>query len=206
MKTNSRNMLVRVPRMHWPNNDNKPRPLMKVQNNDVWMPMAQVMSICKTNVIPLKKSNFTSKSMLLITILSFIFMYVYVIVDTMNFQEPSSMGSGPEVKQPSILMCQLKSYQLKGLNWLANLYEQGINGILADEMGLGKVKRKKKEVVVKWMIYSQFFIFHRLSNRYRSWPTWQKSTISGVRSWSLHLHLHYTTGNRKSQNLFLPSG
>ncbi|KAG1114772.1 hypothetical protein G6F42_014104 [Rhizopus arrhizus] len=58
--------------------------------------------------------------------------------DDMNFQEPSSMGSGPEVSQPSMLMCQLKSYQLKGLNWLANLYEQGINGILADEMGLGK--------------------------------------------------------------------
>lgn len=60
--------------------------------------------------------------------------------DDMNFQEPSSMGSGPEVSQPSMLMCQLKSYQLKGLNWLANLYEQGINGILADEMGLGKVR------------------------------------------------------------------
>ena len=37
-------------------------------------------------------------------------------------------------------MAQLKEYQLKGLNWLATLYEQGINGILADEMGLGKVK------------------------------------------------------------------
>ena len=24
------------------------------------------------------------------------------------------------------------------MNWLANLYNQGINGILADEMGLGK--------------------------------------------------------------------
>lgn len=24
------------------------------------------------------------------------------------------------------------------MNWLINLYEQGINGILADEMGLGK--------------------------------------------------------------------
>jgi DNA helicase INO80 len=35
-------------------------------------------------------------------------------------------------------MAQLKEYQLKGLNWLATLYEQGINGILADEMGLGK--------------------------------------------------------------------
>lgn len=61
--------------------------------------------------------------------------------DDMNFQEPSSMGSGPEVLQPGMLMCQLKSYQLKGLNWLANLYEQGINGILADEMGLGKVRK-----------------------------------------------------------------
>ncbi|EGG05888.1 uncharacterized protein MELLADRAFT_36442, partial [Melampsora larici-populina 98AG31] len=37
-----------------------------------------------------------------------------------------------------MLMAELKEYQLKGLNWLANLYEQGINGILADEMGLGK--------------------------------------------------------------------
>jgi DNA helicase INO80 len=37
-----------------------------------------------------------------------------------------------------MLQAQLKEYQLKGLNWLVNLYEQGINGILADEMGLGK--------------------------------------------------------------------
>ena len=37
-------------------------------------------------------------------------------------------------------MATLKEYQLKGLNWLATLYEQGINGILADEMGLGKVR------------------------------------------------------------------
>jgi hypothetical protein len=43
------------------------------------------------------------------------------------------------IKQPQMLMAQLKEYQLKGLNWLATLYEQGINGILADEMGLGKV-------------------------------------------------------------------
>ncbi|KAI8974093.1 SNF2 family N-terminal domain-containing protein [Pilobolus umbonatus] len=63
---------------------------------------------------------------------------VAMALDDMNFQDPSSMGSGPEVQQPNMLMCQLKTYQLKGLNWLANLYEQGINGILADEMGLGK--------------------------------------------------------------------
>lgn len=52
---------------------------------------------------------------------------------------PSTLASAQiEVRQPRMLQCQLKSYQLKGLTWLANLYEQGINGILADEMGLGK--------------------------------------------------------------------
>ena len=37
-----------------------------------------------------------------------------------------------------MLRAKLKHYQLKGLKWLDNLYEQGINGIFADEMGLGK--------------------------------------------------------------------
>ncbi|KAK9720198.1 putative DNA helicase ino80 [Basidiobolus ranarum] len=59
-------------------------------------------------------------------------------LDQMNFLNPTSMPSEPEVPQPKMLMCQLKNYQLKGLSWLANLYDQGINGILADEMGLGK--------------------------------------------------------------------
>lgn len=55
----------------------------------------------------------------------------------MNFQNPTGLGD-VEIEQPKLLNCQLKEYQIKGLNWLANLYEQGINGILADEMGLGK--------------------------------------------------------------------
>ncbi|KAM0680389.1 putative DNA helicase ino80 [Glugoides intestinalis] len=42
------------------------------------------------------------------------------------------------VQQPKLLNASLKEYQLKGLNWLVNLYNQGINGILADDMGLGK--------------------------------------------------------------------
>ena len=42
------------------------------------------------------------------------------------------------IETPSILNAKLKEYQLRGLRWLDNLYEQGINGILADEMGLGK--------------------------------------------------------------------
>lgn len=55
----------------------------------------------------------------------------------MNFQNPTGLGD-VEIEQPKMLNAQLKEYQLKGLNWLVNLYEQGINGILADEMGLGK--------------------------------------------------------------------
>jgi DNA helicase INO80 len=43
-----------------------------------------------------------------------------------------------ETPQPSLFLGGLKSYQQKGLAWLANLFDQSINGILADEMGLGK--------------------------------------------------------------------
>lgn len=32
----------------------------------------------------------------------------------------------------------MRDYQIRGLNWMVSLYENGINGILADEMGLGK--------------------------------------------------------------------
>ncbi|GHP08015.1 hypothetical protein PPROV_000675700 [Pycnococcus provasolii] len=51
---------------------------------------------------------------------------------------PSTMPEESEVRQPRLLAGQLKMYQLKGLQWLASLYDQGLNGILADEMGLGK--------------------------------------------------------------------
>ena len=41
--------------------------------------------------------------------------------------------------QPKMLKYgKLKSYQIKGLQWLVSLYVNNLNGILADEMGLGK--------------------------------------------------------------------
>lgn len=45
------------------------------------------------------------------------------------------------VKQPELLNHDMKlaDYQIIGLNWLAIIHSQGMNGILADEMGLGKV-------------------------------------------------------------------
>lgn len=54
-----------------------------------------------------------------------------------KFDNPDSSGS-TIINAPKCFLGQLKHYQLKGLRWLDNLYEQGINGILADEMGLGK--------------------------------------------------------------------
>lgn len=42
------------------------------------------------------------------------------------------------VEQPKSIIATLKGYQVQGLTWLVNLYNQGINGILADDMGLGK--------------------------------------------------------------------
>ena len=39
---------------------------------------------------------------------------------------------------PFLLRGSLREYQAVGLDWLASMYEHGLNGILADEMGLGK--------------------------------------------------------------------
>lgn len=43
-----------------------------------------------------------------------------------------------EASPPFIKTGEMRDYQVRGLNWLITLYENGINGILADEMGLGK--------------------------------------------------------------------
>ncbi|XP_062117836.1 chromatin-remodeling ATPase INO80 isoform X2 [Humulus lupulus] len=51
---------------------------------------------------------------------------------------PSTMPVTSTVQTPLLFRGTLKEYQLKGLQWLVNCYEQGLNGILADEMGLGK--------------------------------------------------------------------
>lgn len=54
--------------------------------------------------------------------------------DELNFQNPTMLQNREMIPQPEMLQATLKEYQLKGLNWLSGLYEQGINGILADEM------------------------------------------------------------------------
>ncbi|KDE05864.1 hypothetical protein MVLG_03807 [Microbotryum lychnidis-dioicae p1A1 Lamole] len=42
------------------------------------------------------------------------------------------------LRPPFLLRGSLRPYQQAGLEWLASLYANGVNGILADEMGLGK--------------------------------------------------------------------
>lgn len=57
---------------------------------------------------------------------------------------------------------ELRDYQIRGLNWMISLYENGINGILADEMGLGKQNEKTSKNVLnksKNGIYLYLFIF-----------------------------------------------
>jgi DNA helicase INO80 len=53
--------------------------------------------------------------------------------DPLDLLNPSTMPQQDSfVQAASSFRGSLKSYQLRGLNWLLNLYEQGINGILAD--------------------------------------------------------------------------
>jgi helicase SWR1 len=53
-------------------------------------------------------------------------------------QTSHSPAPGMQTPIPSLLRGTLREYQHYGLDWLAGLYNNHINGILADEMGLGK--------------------------------------------------------------------
>ncbi|KAJ5895533.1 hypothetical protein N7495_007224 [Penicillium taxi] len=53
-------------------------------------------------------------------------------------QTSHSPGPGLQTQIPHLLRGTLREYQHYGLDWLAGLYKNHINGILADEMGLGK--------------------------------------------------------------------
>ncbi|KAH0820679.1 hypothetical protein GEV33_002110 [Tenebrio molitor] len=76
-----------------------------------------------------------------------------------------------EQPQPAIFQGKLKGYQLRGMNWLANLYAQGISGILADEMGLGKT------------VQSIAFLCH-IAERYSVWgPFLIISPASTLHNW-----------------------
>lgn len=57
-----------------------------------------------------------------------------------NMEKAVAAGASTVTQQPVGLSEGLKlaPYQMVGLNWLAVMHSQNVNGILADEMGLGK--------------------------------------------------------------------
>lgn len=57
-----------------------------------------------------------------------------------NIEKVVAAGASAITSQPAGLSSDLKlaPYQMVGLNWLAVMHTQNVNGILADEMGLGK--------------------------------------------------------------------
>jgi SNF2 family DNA or RNA helicase len=54
--------------------------------------------------------------------------------DDMNFMNPSTLKDAVILEQPALMQVSLKSYQLKGLTWLASLYEQVIQNCLNFEL------------------------------------------------------------------------
>lgn len=61
------------------------------------------------------------------------------MAETMSAFDNRAVEKKKRLAQPPLVTGgQLRSYQEEGLNWLIQLYENGLNGILADEMGLGK--------------------------------------------------------------------
>ncbi|KYN12543.1 PREDICTED: SWI/SNF-related matrix-associated actin-dependent regulator of chromatin subfamily A containing DEAD/H box 1 homolog [Trachymyrmex cornetzi] len=59
---------------------------------------------------------------------------------SINMEKAVAAGASSITEQPKALSpnLTLAPYQIVGLNWLAVLHAQNVNGILADEMGLGK--------------------------------------------------------------------
>lgn len=84
-------------------------------------------------------------------------------------EEPKLLDAADgEHVQPIMFKGTLKAYQLRGMNWLANLYDQGISGILADEMGLGKTVQsiaflshlsEKHGMIYLGLIFCSFVLF-----------------------------------------------
>ncbi|VEN49090.1 unnamed protein product [Callosobruchus maculatus] len=84
-----------------------------------------------------------------------------------------------EQPQPDLFRGKLKGYQLRGMNWLANLYSQGISGILADEMGLGKTVQSIAflcHIAEKYSVWGPFLIISPASTLHN----WQQEIAKFV--------------------------
>ncbi len=57
----------------------------------------------------------------------------------------------------------MRDYQIRGLNWMISLYENGINGILADEM-VRLFDHYCAHTLLKMGVYSRTTIFSALGH------------------------------------------
>jgi chromatin-remodeling ATPase INO80 len=92
-------------------------------------------------------------------------------------------GNIVELPQPDCFKGVLKGYQLKGMTWLAHLYEQGISGILADEMGLGKTVQSIAflcHVAENYGVYGPFLIISPASTLH-NWQQEMQRFVPGFK-------------------------
>ncbi|XP_031801066.1 probable global transcription activator SNF2L1 isoform X2 [Sarcophilus harrisii] len=85
----------------------------------------------------------------------------------------------------------LRDYQVRGLNWMISLYENGVNGILADEMGLGKTLqtisllgylKHYRNVVGPHMVLVPKSTLHNWMSEFKRWvPSIQAVCLIGER-------------------------
>ncbi|KAG8908274.1 hypothetical protein FRB99_007807 [Tulasnella sp. 403] len=85
------------------------------------------------------------------------------------------------MRQPaSVSGATLRDYQLAGVQWLALLYENGLNGILADEMGLGKTLQtiaflahlKERDVWGPFLVVCPLSVLHNWASEFQKFaPT-----------------------------------
>lgn len=70
--------------------------------------------------------------------------------DELHFEPEDILSDPPIARQPKMMdgHCEMKEYQLFGLNWMRLLYSIGVGCILADDMGLGKTCQ-----VISFMCY-----------------------------------------------------
>uniref|UniRef100_A0A673LET1 SWI/SNF-related matrix-associated actin-dependent regulator of chromatin subfamily A member 5-like n=1 Tax=Sinocyclocheilus rhinocerous TaxID=307959 RepID=A0A673LET1_9TELE len=87
----------------------------------------------------------------------------------------------------------LRDYQIRGLNWMISLYENGINGILADEMGLGKTLqtiallgylKHYRNIPGPHMVLVPKSTLHNWMNEFKRWvPTLKVCIIANLMFW-----------------------
>lgn len=68
---------------------------------------------------------------------------------------------------PTVVNCAMRCYQLEGLNWLIQQYDQRINSVLGDEMGLGSKNNTENACILAYTLKFCLFFLIRNVTKYR---------------------------------------